>query len=226
VGWDEKKHGKIEKVWCTANGTYLRTDKNLVLACGLNNGGQLGFPESESIRSFRVHEKLSSEKITKIVGGSFHALALTDEGNVLAWGRADYCGVGKSDSGSVKDPIVLEGVCEVVEIAAGSSHCLACDVNGDVFTWGFGETYQLANFPRSIENPNQAEPECKDELRPYCVDSKQLKDKFVFGIGAGAQHSVELGWDGDYAERHISMSVRKRHRESDEAEQVTKRVRN
>jgi alpha-tubulin suppressor-like RCC1 family protein len=228
--WEEKKQGKISKVWCTANATYIKTEDERIYVCGLNNGGQLGLGGGEDgVRTWRMHEGLSKKKIKKIEGGSFHGMALTEEGKVLTWGRADYCGVGKT-SGNVKQPVEVEGVKDVVEIAAGSSHCVACDKYGDVFTWGFGETYQLGNYPRSIDNPKEEEPECKDELKPYRVDSKQLKEKFVFSVGAGAQHSVELAWDGEYAEPvspAISMSVKKRRRESagvaEEIQPVTKR---
>merc|ERR1711894_339787 len=40
------------------------------------------------------------------------------------------------------------------------------------------------------------EPE--DEVRPYLLSSKQLEARFVLLADGGAQHSVELAWDGEY----------------------------
>ena len=42
------------------------------------------------------------------------------------------------------------------------------------------------------------EPE--DELEPYLIQSKQLGERFVVAVAAGAQHSVELAFNGEYAE--------------------------
>ena len=198
--WNDKKMGAVAKVWCTGNATYVRNRQGDIFVCGLNNSGQLGMANctAEVVREMQRHDKLSAvgNSLVKIVGGSFHSIALQDDGHVLAWGRADYCGVGLQE-GLVKEPTKIAGLSNIREIAAGSSHCVACDKDGDVFLWGFGETYQLGNYPRDIDHIGE-EPEIKDELTPYLLDSKQLKDKFVFMVGAGAQHSVELAWDGDY----------------------------
>ena len=76
---------------------------------------------------------------------------------------------------------------------------LASTCDGDLFVWGCGLTHQLANRPRDVSNPADADEEPADELRPYRVSSKQLQKRFVMLADGGAQHSVELAWDGTYS---------------------------
>ena len=65
--------------------------------------------------------------------------------------------------------------------------------------WGCGLTHQLANRPRDVSNPIDTNEEPADELKPYRVSSKQLQKRFVMLADGGAQHSVELAWDGAYS---------------------------
>jgi len=76
---------------------------------------------------------------------------------------------------------------------------LASTEGGDLFVWGCGLTHQLANRPRDVSNPTDADEEPADELRPYQVSSKQLQNRFVIVADGGAQHSVELAWGGEYS---------------------------
>ena len=76
---------------------------------------------------------------------------------------------------------------------------LASTEGGDLFVWGCGLTHQLANRPRDVSTPTDADEEPTDELRPYQVSSKQLQKRFVMVADGGAQHSVELAWGGEYS---------------------------
>merc|ERR1711948_120039 len=82
----------------------------------------------------------------------------------------------------------------------GGSHTLATSEAGDVFAWGCGLTHQLANRPRDVANPADKDEDPEDELKPYRVSSKQLEKRFVMLADGGAQHSVELAWNGSYGE--------------------------
>jgi alpha-tubulin suppressor-like RCC1 family protein len=105
-------------------------------------------------------------------------------------------------AGDIQPPMKLPGITNVSYISCGGSHTIACDTEGRVFTWGFGGTHQLGNLPRDISmGVAGADEEPSDEQEPYLVQSKQLQDRFVVAVGAGAQHSVELGWtEEEYAQ--------------------------
>ena len=109
----------------------------------------LGASTSDPVRDFTQITNLSGLGVVSVRGGSFHTVALTKSGEVWAWGRGDYCGLGVV-SGDTPSPRLVYGLKEIKVLAAGGSHSIACDGNGDFYTWGFGETNQLANCPRDI----------------------------------------------------------------------------
>ncbi|KAF4664227.1 Regulator of chromosome condensation [Perkinsus chesapeaki] len=158
-------------------------------------------------------ENLSSTKlgcsVKEIVGGSFHTVALTTEGEVFTWGRRDYSGLGGGND-DVTNPSKLSKLKNVMHVAAGGSHALACTKSGDFYTWGFGETHQLGNCPRDISKGATSSTDATDELSPYLVQSKQLESKFVLQVGGGSQHSVELAWNGVSVSKddHMPVSVK------------------
>ena len=103
-----------------------------------------------------------------------------------------------------QDPPVLQprevlGLPKVRALRSGGHHTLASTADGDLFMWGCGLTHQLANRPRDVSNPIDTNEEPADELKPYRVSSKQLQKRFVMLADGGAQHSVELAWDGAYS---------------------------
>lgn len=76
--------------------------------------------------------------------GAFHALVLTADGRVFAWG-ANYKGqLGLGVQRSLATPQEVFGKAEVVSsIAAGDLHSIAITRGGAVFVWGNGDHGQL-----------------------------------------------------------------------------------
>ncbi len=74
--------------------------------------------------------------VVRLAAGSYHCLALKDNGTVVAWG-ADQLSSGGLDCGQCNVPANLTNV---VSIAAGSMHSLALKADGTVVAWGAGVT--------------------------------------------------------------------------------------
>ncbi|KAF4683923.1 hypothetical protein FOZ62_031889, partial [Perkinsus olseni] len=214
LSWNKKERGPLDRVYASANCTFLVTEEGKVFGCGLNNFAQLGLGKTtaEPIRYPVEISSLASDTlgspVKEIVGGSFHTVALTKAGEVFTWGRRDYSGLG-GGSEDVTTPTKLK-LTNITHVAAGGSHALACTTSGDFYTWGFGETHQLGNCPRDISKGAASSTDATDELSPYLVQSKQLESKFVLQVGGGSQHSVELAWTGSSVERegHMAQSVK------------------
>ena len=83
-------------VWAGSYDTLAQTDKDEVLACGLNNYSQLGISKGMLFHTLTKSKGLS-QKWAQIAFGQHHALCLDHEGKVYAIGRADYgrLGLGK-----------------------------------------------------------------------------------------------------------------------------------
>jgi uncharacterized delta-60 repeat protein len=83
-----------------------------VAAWGANAAGQCNVP-------------LDLGPVIAIAAGSYHTLALKEDGSVAAWGQ--------NSSGQCDVPPGLAGV---ISVAAGSSHSVALKANGSVVAWG------------------------------------------------------------------------------------------
>ena len=208
VVWNSKTGGGIRRIFATAQGSFIQTRDDSVYGCGLNNFGQLGFGFTSvyPVRAFTKVEPLSDQKVEYISGGTVHTAARAN-GHVFAWGRRDYSGMPANSHhggmGDVQPPSKLPSLSGITYISCGASHTIAADSKGRVYAWGFGGTHQLGNLPRDISmGAAGADEEPTDEQEPYLVQSKQLQSRYVIAVGAGAQHSVELGWsieDQEYA---------------------------
>jgi alpha-tubulin suppressor-like RCC1 family protein len=78
------------------------------------------------------------------VGGS-HALALLENGTVVAWGANSRGQLGDGTTVEKDSPVAVSGLSEVVAIAAGRQFSLALLANGHVMAWGGNESGQLGN---------------------------------------------------------------------------------
>ena len=176
--------------------------------CGLNGDFQLGLGRnSEAEINWTNVPALSGVCLQTICGGASHTAALEPNGEVWCWGRAERSG-HLQKSGSIETPkkIPKEAFAglSIQKLKAGGTHTVACAENGDVFTWGTGETHQLGNVPRDVEEFTKEEKDCDEpppELTPYLVTSGKLKDKFVVAAAGGAMHTVVLVWNGQVSSR-------------------------
>ena len=156
---------------------------------------------SESEPELVKINNLSGLSIKTITGGGSHTMALTTEGAIWGWGRTERTGIKDSNKAfaSPKEvPKSLFAGCTPVTLRCGSTHNCVTTRNGDVWFWGSGETNQLANVPRDVNDfePEEKDEEGRDEQFPYMVTSSKLTSKFVLMADGGAQHSVILAWDG------------------------------
>jgi alpha-tubulin suppressor-like RCC1 family protein len=109
--------------------------------------------------------------VVAVAAGASHCLALTDRGQVIAWGGGEY---GQAE--------VPAGLTNVVAIDAGYNHSLALRGDGTVVGWGSNESGSY-------------------EYRQQCGQSRVpagLTD--VVAISAGHSHSVALRKDGTVVE--------------------------
>jgi len=190
---------KISGVFASAECTFIAVEGSAPFGCGLNGDGQIGLGFiSMVVPILRRIQSLSAGGASWL-GGGLHNSAALGSGKVWTWGKAEECGHGLGqDTAPILVPRVLAGLPDIRTVRCGGHHTLACSEVGDVFVWGCGLTYQLANRPRDSANPVDVDEDPEDELRPYCISSKQLDKRFVLAADGGAQHSVELAWTGHY----------------------------
>lgn len=114
-----------------------------VAACGWGLYGQLGNGDIADAAQPVALPSLAGVSITQVAAGLAHSLALTDGGDVYAWGRNDVgqLGLGAAGRGAsaptlLEAPEVADG--DVVALCAGARHSAALLRDGGVLCWGWG----------------------------------------------------------------------------------------
>ncbi|MEU8543496.1 Ig-like domain repeat protein, partial [Streptomyces sp. NPDC048717] len=117
-----------------------------VLGWGTNDSGQTGDGTTVDPRTTPVFTLLpDGVTATAIAAGFSHALALTSEGRVLAWGYngSGQLGDGTTTSHSTPVEVHLPAGVTVTAIGAGATDSMALASDGRVFTWGSNGYGQL-----------------------------------------------------------------------------------
>ncbi|EAW13314.1 RCC1-like domain-containing protein [Aspergillus clavatus NRRL 1] len=187
----------IVHIGCGAFHSFAVDKSGKVYAWGLNSFGETGIREGAgddeaAIVHPTVVDSLSGKKITQLCGGAHHSLAVSDDGECLAWGRLDGYQTGlkidtlpadavvKDERGRPRiliDPTPVPGI-KASLVAAGSDHSIAIDTDGRAWSWGFSATYQTGQGTQ-------------DDIEvATVVENTAVRGKKLIWTGAGGQFSV------------------------------------
>lgn len=174
-------HTKITSIAAGNKTGYAVTSAGRLLAWGLNQQGGLG-DGTITPRETPVQVRLpNGVKVVAATAGLLHALALTTEGRVLAWG---YNTDGQLGIGSVTDQHVPswvklpKGTKKITALAAGRFFSMALTAGHHILAWGLNDEGQLGDGSTM------------DSLRP--VDASLLDGFAATAIGAGFNSATAL----------------------------------
>ena len=127
---------------------------------------------------------LGKEGIKAIAAGSYHGLALLDDGRVWGWGYNNYGQVGDGSTTQHLAPMDVLHLRDlgVTAIATGPDHSMALLKDGTVMAWGRNDYSQLGLGSGS------------PAAQPIPVQVRDLKN--AKAIAAGVYHSLALLEDG------------------------------
>jgi len=166
-----------------------------VYSAGLNVYGQLGLgyvgDGLSNKDKLEAVQSLDGQGVACCTGGNHHSMALTGDGRVFTWGRADYgqLGIARADTaagGYQASPIEVEfpaGAASVTRVSCGNNHNLVLTSKKQVYSWGFGDSGALGHASD------------EDEMCPRMIDFKKAKLEHidVLQLAGGGQHSALLG---------------------------------
>lgn len=148
----------------TDSHTLVLTNTGHVYAWGYNYNGQLGNGDSgltaDSNQPIDITDKFNGEKITQVEASSNGSMALTENGEIYAWGSNDdgNLGFGEPFQSSLlhskyltDDDIqhphtptkVAMSIGRITQLAVGFFKTLAVTENGQVYVWGRNDGGQL-----------------------------------------------------------------------------------
>ncbi|MCA9199507.1 MAG: HYR domain-containing protein, partial [Planctomycetales bacterium] len=83
--------------------------------------------------------------VIAVASGTFHVVALRQDGTVWAWGANYYGQLGDGTTSDRTKPVQVSGLSNIVAIASGSNHSLALRSDGTVRAWGYNYYGQLGD---------------------------------------------------------------------------------
>lgn len=123
------------------------TEKGEIYSWGHNGYCELGNGSTnQGLTPTLLNTNLSTRRIIDIACGNHHSLALTDDGEVYAWGQNNCGQVGSGIITNQGSPRLVNSVLagkKVVCIACGQASSMAVTDAGDVYGWGYNGVGQL-----------------------------------------------------------------------------------
>uniref|UniRef100_A0A8C2E1X3 HECT domain-containing protein n=1 Tax=Cyprinus carpio TaxID=7962 RepID=A0A8C2E1X3_CYPCA len=138
---------KIAGVSCGQAHSLAVNEQGQVFAWGAGEGGQLGLGTAEeAVRVPRLIKKLCEHRISQVMCGNQHCIALSKDGQLFVWGEnsSGQLGLGKGEP-STLSPQPLKSLCGIplAQISTGGDHSFALSLSGAVFGWGKNSAGQL-----------------------------------------------------------------------------------
>ncbi|KAF8535098.1 regulator of chromosome condensation 1/beta-lactamase-inhibitor protein II [Trichophaea hybrida] len=173
---------KIKSIHSGSFHSFAVTIDGLVYSWGLNSFAQCGIYQEAKDESTTLIvpiptcvSTLKNFEIVQLDGGDRHSIALTSDGDLLAWGRMDAHQVGIGLANLPQEDVILDvsgkprcliaphKISETAfsSIASGSNHNIAISrEDGAAYSWGFGDLFQCGQgnpgadvpVPTKIEN--------------------------------------------------------------------------
>ncbi|MCX6873797.1 MAG: hypothetical protein NTW21_08310 [Verrucomicrobia bacterium] len=185
----------VVAVACGGEHSLALTVDGRVFAWGNNASGQLGVGSATNSPvplAVDVSGVLAGKRVVAVSAGASFSLALTESGEVFAWGANYYGQLGNNGTANSQQPVAVSAGGEMagkamVVIACGGNHALALAADGTLFSWGYNSQGQLG-VGTSSSVPVRA---------PLAVKATGvLSGKTVVSVAGGGWHSLVLASDG------------------------------
>ncbi|XP_076082965.1 RCC1-like G exchanging factor-like protein isoform X3 [Mytilus galloprovincialis] len=130
----------IAKIVCGHDHSFLLTTDGEVYSCGLGCDGQTGLGHYRTTsQPTKIRGGIEGVKITQIASTGDCVLALSEEGDVFAWGNSEYNQLSiVTDQTQINIPkyLPLKHCGKIIKAASAGSKCAIVNNNGSVYTWG------------------------------------------------------------------------------------------
>jgi len=164
----------------------------------LGIGSPISYPSLTPIFTTPQHVSDGGRKYKAIAAGTYHTLALAENGDLYSWGNNLFGGLGLGHSGSPQNHCfptpqhVSDGGRKYRAVAAGYHVSLAIAENGDLYSWGWNKEGKLGLGYYS--DPGYEEDPQEDISIPQHVSDGGRKYKAVV---AGFESIHAIAENGD-----------------------------
>ena len=123
------------------------TENGQCYGWGLNKYGQVGIGNCEKTTTPTLINSIADLKVVQICCGAYHSMALTDDGDLFAWGYNTFAQLGDRSYNSRRVPTQVLINEKIARVSSGMSHCAAMTDNGCLYVWGCNTKGQLGHSP-------------------------------------------------------------------------------
>lgn len=187
---------KIISIAAGLDHSLAADDAGRVFSWGDNLLGELGIGSSGSPNPVpqQVGGLLAGKKVIQVAAGHSNSYALTDLGEVFAWGGGLEGDLGDGTFTNRTSPVAVTGLSGVFisSLSVREHHVLALSSTGQVYAWGDNQAFQLGN------NNADTSGNGIDSNVPVLVGGV-LTGKVVTAVAAGRSHSFALAGGKVYA---------------------------
>lgn len=147
-------------VSCGHEHILLLTKSGKTLSYGGGSKGQLGLEALEDVFDEpKIIEALDGIKVMQISAGGWHSLAISEYGDIYAWGwnETGQLGLKLQKNTVIAIPTLIE-VDDVnfITVSSGSRHSMAVSEEGRLYVWGWNKWGQLgmdSNETKFLDQP-------------------------------------------------------------------------
>lgn len=176
------QRARLVHLVCGSRSTHVLDHEGRVFSWGKGDDGTLGIGERGTVMKPRLVEGLLGKRIATMACRGGHVLALTERGQLWAWGRNDdgQCGVPGSLPSHTAVPQRVQGLMgrRVTLISCGRVHSVAVEENGNLHSWGSGDDGVLGHG----DTVSRAVP-------TLCA---RLAGNHVAAVACGSRHTLAL----------------------------------
>lgn len=202
---------QVKLISCGYEHIVALSINNKLYSWGIGASGCLGHNNTQNYHLPEVINNVFHENFTSIDCGGYHTLALSETGQVWAWGRNDVgqCGIdsekiSQDETGCVAlFPMKVKNLqSKVVQVACGEAHSLFLDVDGTVFCAGWNDESQLGTI-------NELKPLSQADLKEKVV---KIRAGSIFSVALTDSRKVFVWGNGEHGELGLGNSVKKAQR--------------
>uniref|UniRef100_A0A1B6CWH0 RCC1-like domain-containing protein n=1 Tax=Clastoptera arizonana TaxID=38151 RepID=A0A1B6CWH0_9HEMI len=130
---------QVLSVACGKAHTLALTDNGLY-SWGSSKYGQLGIGVTSQSSEPRLIERLYNERVTSVMAGQYHSLALTTEGWLYTWGWGVHGQLGHNSVEDCHYPCRVEALLAEVCVACSGGHAHTIVLTSTGRVWAFGSS--------------------------------------------------------------------------------------
>ena len=193
------RSARLTKVVCGSRSTLALDADGKVFAWGKGEDGTLGLGDRSTVLTPRLVEAVLRQPIAEMTCRGAHVLALTEKGQLWAWGRNEDGQLGTrrtvqaprehTHHATPERVAALMGVA-VRHVACGRCHSLALDEGGRLYSWGGNDDGALGHG---------------DTLsRPSPTVVRAFATQTVLALACGSRHTLALVRDATVRPSELS----------------------